>query len=62
MVKYLENLKANINAKNSKGQSLLHVAVENNRYKVLIYLCSKLNIEETNCHKQTPLIYSVIVE
>ena len=62
MVKYLESVKANLNAKNYKGQSLLHIAIENNRYKMLVYLSFKLSIEEQNCHKQTPLIYSVIME
>lgn len=62
MVRYLESIDADLHAKNLKGQTLLHLAVENNRYKVLVYLCAKLSIVETNSSRQTPLAYSVIVE
>lgn len=62
MIKYFEELYANIRVKNAKGQTLLHVAVENNRYKALIYLSSKLDTNETSNNLQTPLIHSIVME
>lgn len=62
MVKHFESLGANLSTKNNKGQTLLHVAIENNRYKVLIYLSSKMDMMEKDGNGWTPLINAVQCE
>lgn len=57
MIKFLEKNGSSI-YKKYLGQSLLHISIQKENYKTMIYLTEKLNINSKNEFGQTPLIIS----
>ena len=55
MLKFLQKNGSSI-YKKYFGQSLLHISIQKENYKTMIYLSKKLNINSYNKYQQTPLI------
>ena len=60
LLKYLEKQGASLNVKSTQNHSLIHVSIERLNFEILVYLCSKIDLDVLNDKKQTPLIYSVL--